>query len=74
MTSYCLGDYEETKDIKYCNEIFQKNNDKYKRGGGRFIKALQSFKMLMGKVDKLIAAMELTDEVLNTQFYDKFND
>ena len=25
----------------------------------------------MNKVDKLIATMDLTDELLNTQFYDK---
>ena len=30
--------------------------------------------MLMDNVDKLITPMELTDEVLNTQFYDKVND
>ena len=28
----------------------------------------------MGSVDKLITPMGLTDEVLNTQFYDKAND
>ena len=30
--------------------------------------------MLMDNVDKLITPMELTDEVLNTQFYDKVDD
>ena len=29
---------------------------------------------MMGNVDKLITPMELTDEALNTQFYDKVND
>ena len=28
----------------------------------------------MGSVDKLITPMELTDEVLNTQFHDTVND
>ena len=28
----------------------------------------------MGSVDQLITTMELTDEVLNTQFYYKVND
>ena len=74
LTSYCLGNYEETKDIKYCNKIYRKINDKYKRGSDKVIKAFQAFKMLIGKVDKLITPMELTDEVLNTQFYDKVDD
>ena len=30
--------------------------------------------MLVDNADKLITPMELTDEVLNTQFYDKVND
>ena len=44
------------------------------RCNGRFSKAFQLFKMLMDNVDKLISLMELTDEGLNTQFYDKVND
>ena len=71
LTSYCLDHYEEIKDIKDCNKIYRKINDKYKRGSDRFIKAFQVFKMLMENVDKLITPMELTDDVLNTQFYDK---
>ena len=38
------------------------------------LKAFQCFKMLMDSVDKLTTSMELTDEVLNTQFYYKVND
>ena len=30
--------------------------------------------MLLDSVDKLITPMELTDDVLNTQFYDKVDD
>ena len=33
--------------------------------------AYQLFKILMDIVDKLIVPMNLTDELLNTQFYDK---
>ena len=32
LTSYCLDNHEETKDIKYCNNIYKEFNDKYKRG------------------------------------------
>ena len=53
---------------------FKKYNDKYKKCNDRFIKAFQLFKMLMDNVDKLITPMELTDEVLNTQFHDKVDD
>ena len=68
MTSYSLEHYEETKDIKGCNKILKKYNDEYKKCDGMFIKAFQLFKMLMDNVDKLITPIELTDEVLNTQF------
>ena len=74
LTSYCLETYEEIKYIKDCNKIFKKYNDKYKKCNGRFIKAFQVFKMLIDTGDKLIIPMELTDEVLNTQFYDKVDD
>ena len=74
LTSYCLGSYEEIKEIKDCNKIFNKYNDKYKKCNGRFIKAFQLFKMLMDSVDKLITPMELTDEALKAQFYGKFED
>ena len=74
LTSYSLDNYEEVKDIKDCNKIFKKYNDKYKKRTDRFIKAFQFFKMLMDNVGKLTTPMELTDEVLNTQFYNKVND
>ena len=54
LTSYCLDNYEEIKDIKDCNKIYRKINDKYKRGSDRFIKAFQVFKELIKNVDKLM--------------------
>ena len=70
MTSSCLENYEEVKDIKDCNTIYKTYNDTYKKGNGRFIKAFQAFKMI-DTGGELIIPMELTYEVLNTQFYDK---
>ena len=66
-----LENYEEIKYIKDCNKTYKKSNDKFKNGNGRFIQTFQVFKMLIDTVDKLLIPMELTDEVLNTQFYDK---
>ena len=66
LTSYCLEHYEEVKDIKYCNNIFKKFNDKYKKGNDIFIKAFQVLKILIGTVDNIITPVELTDEALNT--------
>ena len=74
MTSYCLEHYEEVKDIKDCNKIYEKSNDNYKKCNDIFIKSFQCFKILIDNVDKLITPMELTGEVLNTQFYDKVDD
>ena len=61
-------DYEEIKYVKYCNKIFKTYNDKHKKCNDICIKAFQVFKMLIDTGDKLITPMELTDEVLNTQF------
>ena len=71
LTSYCLEHYGEVKYIKDCNNTFKKFNDKYKKCNDIFIKAFQVFKILVDTVDELIIPMELTDEVFNTQFYDK---
>ena len=54
LTSYSLDNYEQIKDMNDCNKIYKKFNDKYKRGNDIFIKAFQSFKMLMDNVDKRI--------------------
>ena len=70
LTSYCLEHYGEVKDIKHCTKTFKTYNDTYKCND-RFTEAFQVLKILTGSVDKLIIPMELTDEVLNTQFYDK---
>ena len=74
LTSYCLDHYEEIKDIKDCNKINRGINGKFKRGNDRVIEAFQGFKVLIENVDKLIIPMEMTDEVLNTQFYDTVGD
>ena len=37
----------------------------------RLITAFQLFKILMDNVDRLITPMEMTDVIMNTQFYDK---
>ena len=74
LTSYCLGNYEEIKDIKDCNKTYKKVKANYKRGNDRFIKAFQVFKVLIDNVEKLITPMELTDEVLNTQAHYKVED
>ena len=74
LTSYCLENYEEVKDITYFNKNYKTNNGKYKKCNGRFIKAFLIFKMLIDTGDKLITPMGLTDEALNTQFHDKVGD
>ena len=71
LTYYCLVNYEEVKDVKCCSNIYRKPNDNYKTSNDILITAYQLFQILMNSVDKLIAPMILTDELLNTQFYDK---
>ena len=74
LTSNCLENHQEVKDIKDCNRIFKEHMDKYKKRNDRFIKAFQTLKMLIDTGGKLITPMELTDEVLNTQFHYRVDD
>ena len=74
LISYSLEHYEEVRGISGCNKIYKKYNDKYKKCNDRFVKAFQVFKMLIDTGGKLITPMKLTDEVLNTQFYDQVDD
>ena len=74
LTCYCLGSYEDVKHIKCCNNIYRKTNDKYKKSNDIFITAYQLFKILMNSVDKLIAPMNLTYELLNTHLYDNIEE
>ena len=73
LTSYCLDNYSEVKDLSNYNTICRNKGKYYERDktGKRFITAFQLFKILMTNVDALITPMELTDEVMNTQFYGK---
>ena len=42
--------------------------------GNRYIKAFQLFKILINKIGKLVIPMPLTEEVMETQFYDKVDE
>ena len=42
LTSYCLDNYEEIKDIKDCDKTYKKVKDNYKRGNDRFIKSISN--------------------------------
>ena len=70
LTSYCLEHCGEVGDIQDCDGNCKEFNDKYKKGNGRFIEAFH-VKTLIDTVGELIIPMELTDEVVNTQFHDK---
>ena len=61
------------KDLKDTNTISREKGKYYERDktGKIFITAFQLFKILMDIVDPLIIPMELTDDIMNTQFYDK---
>ena len=73
LTTFCLENYEEVKDLNESNTICRKKGKYYERDktGKRFITAFQLFKILMDNIDSLITPMELTDEIMSTQFYDK---
>ena len=76
LTTYCLENYEEVKDLNESNTICRKKGKYYERDktGKRFITAFQLFKILMDNTDSLIVPMELTDDIMSTQFYDQVVD
>ena len=45
-----------------------------KKTNDRCIKAFQLFKILINNIGKLIIPMPLTEEVMETQFYDKVDE
>ena len=61
------------KDLRDSNTICRTKGKDFERDktGKIFITAFQLFKILMDSVDSLITPMELTDDIMNTQFYDK---
>ena len=63
------------KALKDSNAICKKGKY-YERDetGKGFFKAFQPFKILLSNVDALITQMELADEVMNTQLYDKVDE
>ena len=70
--SYIMEEFQQKSDIKY--NIYKQLGDKYKKENDRFIKAFQLFKILINNVGKLIIPMSLTEEVMETQFYDKVDE
>ena len=71
-----MENYEEIKNEKLCNNICRKKGKYYERDntGNRYIKAFQLFKILINNIGKLIIPMPLTEEVMETQFYDKVDE
>ena len=73
LTSYSLENYEEIKDLKESSTICKKYYERDKTGK-RFITSFQLFKILMGSTVSLITPMELTCDIMSTQFYDRVDD
>ena len=67
LTSYCLGNYPEVKDLEDSNTMCKKGKyyERHK-AGMTFITDFQLFKIFMDSVDSLITPMELTDGIMNT--------
>ena len=72
VTSYCLENDEEIKDINECDTTYMKDGKYYKRDkpSKTFITAFQLFKTLKTNIDKLITPILSTDELMSTQLYD----
>ena len=71
VTSYCLEHYDEVKDLKHCNTIYNKTHH---RKTVRFVKACQLFNIIINNVGTLIQNMPLTEEVMIPKFYDRVDE
>ena len=73
---YCLEDYEEVKDLNDSNTIRTKKSKSFERDktGKRYSTAFQLFQLLTNNIDTLVSKMPLTDEISNTQCYDKVDE
>ena len=71
VTSYCLLNYNDVKDIKNCNMIWTKYKDEYKKSNNKFIDSFKLIKILLDNKDILLEPICYNEEIMNTQFYDK---
>ena len=62
ITSYCLTNYNDVKDIKDCNKIYRKlPTGGYKRDSNKAISSYNLFKLLLANKDTLLTPITLTE-------------
>ena len=71
ITSYCLKNYDEVKNIDNCNMICGKFSDKYKKSNKEYIDSFKVVKTLLEHKDKLLSDIPFDENIMQTQFYDK---
>ena len=69
VTSYCLLNYYDVKDIKNCNMIWTKYKDEYKKSNNK----LSNFEKDLEKLQKLLDDIE-SDKLTLEQTLDKYKD
>jgi len=74
-TSYSIKNYNEVKDMKDFNKIYELNNTTYKRNEKHYIDTFKLIKLMLQDKDTFFTEITLEDKfIASTQFYDKVND
>ena len=74
-TRFSLEHYDEVKEQKNSNLIWQKREDGFRRDAKRCIDSYDVVKILLENKEKLLTEITMNDKfIAMTQFYDKIND
>lgn len=73
ITSYALLNYEEVKNEKNFNLIYQKSNNKYIRRKDRFISSYDVIKILFENKDNLLTPISNCNKLYETCYFDKID-
>ena len=57
--------------IEYCNKIYRKDGNRYKRSSDRYIDAVKMFQILIANEAVLLEPRNYNEDILKTQFYNK---
>lgn len=74
VTGYSLKHFDEVKDLKDWNRIYEKRNGSYRRTNSRFMSSFNLINELIKNKDKFLKPIPYSGPLMETQFYKKVDD
>jgi hypothetical protein len=72
ITSFCINNYDEVKDLEDCNNIYKKTGSYYRRSETHYVDSFDIVKALLNNRATLLTEMTMEDRMMaSSQFYDK---